>query len=94
MIASFKSMALERFWWKGETKHVDANHLRKLTERLTALDRATAPDDMNQPGFGFHRLSGDQRGRYALKVDKNWRLTFGWSEQGADAIDVDYEDYH
>jgi toxin HigB-1 len=94
LIGSFRSKALERFWWKGETRHVDARHIKRLTERLTALDRAIAPDDMNQPGFGFHRLVGDSAGRYAVKVDKIWRLTFAWSDAGADAVDVDYEDYH
>ena len=30
--------------------------------------------------------------RYALAVNKNWRITFGWHEDAA--IDVDLEDYH
>ncbi len=94
MIASFKSKALERYWWKGDKRHVDTRHLKKLTALLTALDAATRPEDMNLPGFAFHQLTGDQVGRYAVKVDKNWRVTFGWSEDGADSVDVDYEDYH
>ncbi len=53
-----------------------------------------AAGDMRRPGFGFHQLAGDQAGRYAVKVDKNWRATFGWSDDGPDAVDVDYEDYH
>ena len=94
MIATVQSKALERFWWKGETKQVDQRHLEKLTTRLAALDRAVRPDDMNLPGFAFHALTGNQKGRYAVKVDKNWRITFGWSAEGPDAVDVDYEDYH
>jgi toxin HigB-1 len=47
---------------------------------------------MNVAGWGFHKLTGDQVGRYAVKVDKNYRLTFGWS--APDAVDVEYEDYH
>jgi plasmid maintenance system killer protein len=42
-------------------------------------------------GF-FHRVTG--KGRYAVWVDKNWRLTFAWSDEGPDAVDVDYLDYH
>ena len=94
MIASFKSRALERFWWKGETRRVDQGHVSKLRVILTALDRATKPQDMDLPGFRFHTLSGDQAGRFSVRVDKNWRVTFGWSNGQADAIDVDYEDYH
>ena len=49
---------------------------------------------MNIPGWRFHRLAGDQAGRFAVWIDQNWRLTFGWSDDGPDAVDVDYEDYH
>jgi plasmid maintenance system killer protein len=40
--------------------------------------------------YGFHALTGNMRGRYAVSVSRNWRITFAWS----DAIDVDLEDYH
>jgi proteic killer suppression protein len=81
LIASFRSKTLERFWWKGEKKRVEARHAKRLTVRLTALDIATVPEDMIQPGFAIHRLTGDQTGRCAVKVGKDWRLTFGWSDQ-------------
>jgi toxin HigB-1 len=94
MILNFKSKVLERFWWKGDARKVDSLHVRKVRIILTALDRATCATDLNLPGFGFHRLSGDQAHRFAVKVDKNWRITFGWSADGPDAVDVNYEDYH
>lgn len=31
-------------------------------------------------------------GRYAVDATGNWRVTFAWD--GADAVDVDLEDYH
>ena len=49
---------------------------------------------MDVPGWNFHRLKGKGKGRYAVSVDKNWRLTFAWSDEGPDAVDVDYLDYH
>ena len=92
MIASFRSKALERFWWKGQARRVNAKHVAKLTILLSAFESAIAPQDMDRPSFGFHALVGNQVGRYALLVDRNWRVTFGWD--GVDAIDLDYEDYH
>ena len=94
MIRSFRSKALERFWWKGETRRVDQRHVAKLRRQLGVLDAANSPDAMSVPGWRFHRLTGDQAGRFAVWVDQNWRLTFGWSDEGPDAVDVDYEDYH
>ena len=47
---------------------------------------------MNSPGFGFHALTGDLAGRYAVSVSRNWRITFSWD--GEDAAEVDLEDTH
>lgn len=94
MIKSFRSKALERYWWKGETRRLNPRHVAKLRRQLGALDAAKSPDAMSVVGWHFHRLTGDQAGRYSVWVDQNWRLTFGWSQQGPDAVDVDYEDYH
>lgn len=94
MIRSFRSKRLERYWIKGDAKGLPADHLKRLTLRLTALDNAATPEEMNVPGWHFHALAGDMQGRYAVRVTGNWRLTFAWSENGPAAIDVDYEDYH
>jgi proteic killer suppression protein len=47
---------------------------------------------MNLSGFGFHALKGDQAGRFAVTVSRNWRITFAFD--GEDAVEVDLEDYH
>lgn len=47
---------------------------------------------MDLPGLRFHGLKGKDKGRFAVWVSENWRLTFGWD--GTDALDVDLEDYH
>ena len=54
--------------------------------------RATGPGDMALPGFKLHPLKGDLKGRWAVEVSGNWRVTFAFV--GADADEVDYEDYH
>ena len=47
---------------------------------------------MNLPGFKFHSLSGDKKGRYSVWATGNYRITFAW--KGEDAVDIDLEDYH
>jgi proteic killer suppression protein len=59
---------------------------------LRVLDDATTPENMNLPGYRFHGLAGQDRGRYSVRVTGNWRITFGWN--GEDAVEVDLEDYH
>ena len=47
---------------------------------------------MNLPGWRWHPLTADLEGHCAVWVDENFRLTFSF--EGADAILVDYGDYH
>jgi proteic killer suppression protein len=46
---------------------------------------------MNIPGFGFHGLNGNPK-RYAVSINGNYRITFGWDGQNATKLDL--EDYH
>jgi len=59
---------------------------------LAALDTAQSIEDMNIPGFRFHRLKGQDRGRFSVWVNGNWRVTFEFENR--DAYVLDYEDYH
>ena len=92
MIHSFRSRSLKRFWERNDVSKLPHDRLQRITMILDRLDAATSPEDMNLPGFGFHKLSGTSKGRFAVSISANWRITFGWNEQ--DAIDVDFEDYH
>ena len=47
---------------------------------------------MNYPGSYFHPLKGDRAGHYAVRLTANYRVTFGWDEDGATNVDI--EDYH
>ncbi len=59
---------------------------------LDRLDASVKPEDLNLPGLQFHQLAGKSKGRYAVSVSGNWRITFAWD--GENATDVDFEDYH
>jgi proteic killer suppression protein len=92
LIRSFRSRALLRFWEKDDSSKLPPDRIKRISAILDLLDAATSPEDLNLPGFGFHRLSGRSKGRFAVSVTVNWRITFGWHE--GDAVDVDLEDYH
>ncbi len=92
MIASFKNRALKKYWTKNDASGIRPDWIAKVRIILSRLDAATEPKQMDIPGFGFHALTGDLIGRYAVSVSRNWRITFAFD--GEDAIDVDMEDYH
>lgn len=92
MILSFRGRALKRYWERDDVSKLPPDRIERIVMILDRLNAAASPDDLNLPGLGFHKLSGASKGRYAVSVSANWRITFGWQDQ--DAIDVDFEDYH
>jgi proteic killer suppression protein len=93
MILSFlRGRALQRFWERNDSSKLPPDRVRRIEMILDRLDASIRPSDMNLPGLGFHQLSGTSKGRYAVSVSANWRITFGWDQE--DAIQVDFEDYH
>lgn len=92
MILSFRHKGLEAFFHRGSKAGIQAHHAARLRLMLTALDYARKPEDMNAPGWRFHRLTGDMKGFFSITVNANWRLIFRFT--GNDAELVNYLDYH
>ncbi|WP_288364045.1 type II toxin-antitoxin system RelE/ParE family toxin [uncultured Spongiibacter sp.] len=60
--------------------------------QLAALDTATSVEGMDIPGFRLHPLEGQDKGRWSIRVNGNWRMTFEFTD--GSAYILDYEDYH
>jgi toxin HigB-1 len=91
MIGSFRNKALEELFRTGNTRRISPDHVRKCARVLSLLVVSEQPDDMNVAGLRFHALHGNPQ-RWSVRVNANYRITFGWS--GESAVDIDYEDYH
>lgn len=92
MIRSFRSKALKRYFETGDGSKLSVQNPVRIRRMLLALEAGTVPEFMDQSGWRFHPLKGRDKGRYAVDASGNWRITFGWD--GADAIEIDLEDYH
>lgn len=92
MIKSFRHNGLQRFFETGSKAGIQATHAVNLRLQLAALDQAVAPEDLSAPSWGLHPLAGDLKGHWAITVNGNWRVVFSF--EGADAVLVDYCDYH
>jgi proteic killer suppression protein len=92
VIRSFRHAGLEAFFRTGSKAGIQPKHAKRLQLQLGRLDVASGPHDMAAPSWRLHPLQGGQKGRWAVWVDENWRLTFAF--EGKDAVLVDYEDYH
>ena len=92
MIRGFRHKGLSRFFLRSETKGLHAAHVARIGRILDLLDAAECPEDMELPGLGLHALKGDKKGRWAVSVSGNWRITFAFGD--GDAVEIDLEDYH
>jgi toxin HigB-1 len=92
MIRSFRHRGLQRFWTRSDASGLRPDWIKKINRLLRALDAARQLEDIPVAGTGLHALRGDLKGRYAMTVSRNWRMTFGW--EGDAAVDIDLEDYH
>ncbi len=92
-IETIRHKPLRRFFETGNSKGLvgDVARLRKMLAFIVAaadLDELRVP-----PNYGLLPLVGDQDGRWAMTVTRNWRLTFGVNAAGG-LIEMDLEDYH
>lgn len=92
MIQSIRHKGLRRLHETGSTSGVQVSHAKRLRFQLAALETAHVIDDLDIPGFGLHPLKGTMKGRWAISVNGNWRLTFEFRD--GNVFVLDYEDYH
>lgn len=66
---------------------------RQIQNRLQYLDAAmTLADLAARPSNHFEHLSGDRKGQCSIRINKQWRLCFRWTDNGPE--DVEIVDYH
>ena len=92
VIQSFVHKGLDAFFCTGSRAGIQPTHAASLRRHLAQLDMAQSPQDMGVPGWRLHPLKGQLAGHWAVWVSGNWRMTFRF--EGANASDVDYQDYH
>ena len=92
MIKTFRHRGLKDLYEYGRSAKLPQGHIPKLLRILTALDGSSNPDGMDLPGFRLHPLKGRMKGRFAVSVSTNWRVTFRFND--GHAVEVDYVDYH
>ena len=91
-IESITHKALRKFAETGNAKGLmEPDRLARI---LTFIVAASSFDELSiPPNFGFHALTGDRGGIYAMTVTKNWRLTFVKIDETT-ISDLNLEDYH
>ena len=92
MIRTFQHRGLKKLYERGDQSKVRSDQLELIEDILAFLDIAEQPQDLDKPGYNLHRLKGNFKGFWSVKVSGNWRIIFRFKD--GDALDVNLIDYH
>lgn len=92
MIASIRHKGLRLYYEEGKTSKLPSDQLVKIARILTALNAVSLEDDIKELGSGIHKLTGDLKNFWSIKITANYRIIFRFIDGGI--YDVDYIDYH
>jgi proteic killer suppression protein len=91
-IGSIRHKSLRNLIERGSTKGII--EAGRVVDMIAFLAAASDIAELGlPPNFGYHALTGDRKGSFAMTVTKNWRLTFALSDDNT-IIDLDLENYH
>lgn len=92
MIRSFKCSDTEALS-KGNRVKRFAGIAATARRKLRQLEIAAHLEDLKvPPGNRLEALKGDRAGQYSIRINRQWRVCFRWTEAGAE--DVEIIDYH
>jgi proteic killer suppression protein len=93
MIRTFADPETERIWLGQRSRKLPPDIQQTARRKLRQLGRTAILTDLRvPPGNRLEQLKGFTPARYSLRINDQWRITFTWSDGGAD--DVRIEDYH
>jgi toxin HigB-1 len=92
MIKSWANTATRKFATDGKCKFSGLNEDNAL-ELLATLNAASSLNDFSPlKSVGFHKLSRDREGQWAMTINGPWRVCFKFYD--GHAWEVEIVDYH
>ncbi len=92
MIVSISHKYLRKYFEDGNGSKLPHEQLTKIARILSALEAISTEDDIKALGSGIHKLAGNLKDYWSIRVSANYRIIFRF-EKG-DILDIDYIDYH
>ena len=93
MIKSFAERETEKFFQTGKSRKIPATIHKAALRKLDYINAAASLEDLRvPPGNMLEALSGDLRGKYSIRINRQYRIVFAF-EKG-DAYEVLIVDYH
>lgn len=92
MIRSFSDKETETLW-ETERSRRFGSIARVALRKLIQVNASETLDDLRvPPGNHLEALSGDREGQHSIRINRQFRICFSWTESGPE--DVEIVDYH
>lgn len=92
-IQGFKNKALQRFFERQDTRRLPKQYLVRIAYILNTLDgRQPLRVLRRNATWRLHRLTGDRKGVWSVRVSARLRLTFRYN--GQDVYDIDLTQHY
>ena len=93
MIKSYRNKMTETVAEGKAPKGFPADLVKRAVLKLMALQYATSLDDLRSPpGNRLEALDRDRKGQHSIRINKQWRICFIWTDDGAEQVEI--VDYH
>ena len=92
MIRSFRCKETRRIYEGHKSKRFAA-YQQAIERKLQMLQSAVTLNDLRAlPGTELEALDRDRKGQHSIRVNKQFRICFRWTPDGAE--DIEFIDYH
>lgn len=93
MIKGFRDRETEQIWNGNVSKKLPRDIQQVARRKLRMLNNAQSIMDLRVPPANhLEALKGDRRGQHSIRINRQWRVCFRWSN--GNARDVEIVDYH
>jgi len=93
MLKSFKSTEAEKIWIGEFSRKLPTEIQAVARRKLRMLNNSSNINDLRiPPSNHLELLKGDLRGLFSIRINKQWRICFKWTQ--GHCFDVDIIDYH
>ena len=93
MIKNFASKETEKLFNREVPKRIPKDIQQVSRRKLEILDATEVLQDLRiPPSNHLEKLSGDRKGQYSIRINKQYRICFNWRD--GDVYNVEIVDYH
>jgi toxin HigB-1 len=93
MIRSFKDKETEKVFSRTFSRKLPQDIQQTAYRKLRMICNSIDLEDLRLPPANrLEKLKGDHAGQYGIRINKQWRICFEWSD--GDAYNVEINDYH